>query len=82
MLVVGHRILRNLLIGVTLGVEKRDTCFADLPLLVGIFLCRVSHDMSVCNKAMALKRHLLLLCSLYDEDLVQRPEHETVFSVV
>ena len=37
--------------------------------------------MSVCNKAIALKLTLLLLCSLYDEDLVQREKHQTVFSV-
>ena len=66
-----------------LGVEKRDACFTDLPLLEGIVLCRVSHNMSVCNIAIALKFPLLLLCtsSLYDEDLVQHAEHQTVFFV-
>ena len=64
-----------------LGVEKRDACFTDLPLLEGIVLCRVSHNMSVCNIAIALKFILLLLCSLYDEDLVQQEEHQTVFFV-
>ena len=65
-----------------LGVEKRDACFIDLPLLEGIVLCRVSHDMSVCNIAKALKFPLLRLCSLYDEDLVQQAEHQRVFFVV
>ena len=39
--------------------------------------------MSVCNNAIALKLTLLLLCSssLYDEDLVQREKHQTVFCV-
>ena len=39
--------------------------------------------MSVCNKAIALKLPLLLLLlrSLYDENLVQRAERQTVFSV-
>ena len=37
--------------------------------------------MSVCNKAIALKLTLLLLCSLYDEDMVQREKKQTVFSV-
>ena len=64
-----------------LGVEKRDACFTDLPLLEGIVLCRVSHNMSVCNIAIALNFPLLLLCSLYDEDLVQQAELQTVFFV-
>ena len=37
--------------------------------------------MSVCNKAIALKLPLLLLCSLYDEDLVQRAKNQRVFFV-
>ena len=37
--------------------------------------------MSVCNIAVALKLPLVLLCSPYDNDLVQRAEHQTMFYV-
>ena len=52
---------------------KREICFTNLP-LVGVFLCRVSHNLSMCNLAIALE--LALLCVivqqlLSDDDVVK-----------
>ena len=62
---------------------KREICFTNLP-LVGVFLCRVSHNLSMCNLAIALE--LALLCVivqqlLSDDGVVKRTAHQTAFTV-
>ena len=62
-----------------IGVEKRDLCKTDFP-LIGVFICGVPHsNIITClcvsySLAIALKLPLLLLCCtvvqqlLYDDD--------------
>ena len=60
------------------SVWEREICFTDLP-LVGVFLSRVPHNLSVYGLSIAMKLPLLLL-SFYDDDLVKRAAHQTVSS--